>query len=75
MCTLNGGFSLDTEMSVVVPRPRTAMTVPYSHIFPDLEVTDRLGGGPHPSNHILSGKPQPDLGVLDSLLLPLVFCW
>lgn len=43
MCTLDQGqgvFSLDTETSVLMPRPRPAVTVLCSLIFPDLEVTD-----------------------------------
>lgn len=35
----------------------------------------RLGGGPQPPTHILSGKPQPDLEVPASLLLPHVLTW
>ena len=33
-------FSLADEVGVVMPRPRTAMTVLCSFISPDLEVTD-----------------------------------
>lgn len=33
-------FSLAAEVGVVIPRPRTAMTVLCSFISPDLEVTD-----------------------------------
>lgn len=45
MCTLNSGTKatvhfLWTQMSVVMPRPRTTVRALCSLIFPDLEVTD-----------------------------------